>query len=171
MNQSIHRIYVGKDTHKFSAAHMTVFPDGTKERLHGHNFQVTVAFDLTNVEFQSLVDFGMIKQVLSNLCLRWDQQLILAAHCPHFRIQRRDSREIEFELCGKHYVAPADEVLLLPLTNIVVETLAMEFARQFVELLGDRYPAGVVAGLEVTISESHGQGGAYYHRGSGDTLR
>lgn len=30
-----HRIYVGKDAHKFSAAHMTVFPDGKKERLHG----------------------------------------------------------------------------------------------------------------------------------------
>ena len=35
-----HRIFVGKDVHKFSSAHMTVFPDGSKERLHGHNFMV-----------------------------------------------------------------------------------------------------------------------------------
>ena len=37
-NGARHRIFTGKDVHKFSSAHMTVFPDGSKERLHGHNF-------------------------------------------------------------------------------------------------------------------------------------
>ena len=40
-----HRIFVGKDVHKFSAAHMTVFRDGTKERLHGHDYRTEVAIE------------------------------------------------------------------------------------------------------------------------------
>ena len=30
-------IHIRKDHLKFAAAHMTVFPDGGKECLHGHN--------------------------------------------------------------------------------------------------------------------------------------
>ena len=35
-------IKVQKDYLKFSAAHFLIFPDGTAERLHGHNYKVYV---------------------------------------------------------------------------------------------------------------------------------
>ena len=57
MNRAPHRIRVGKDSHKFAAAHMTVFPGGTKERLHGHNFQVHVTVELRDVAFAAFLDF------------------------------------------------------------------------------------------------------------------
>jgi hypothetical protein len=68
---------------------------------------------------------------------------------------------VEFSLCGKRYVFPADEVVLLPLSNIVVETLAAQFARELADSLGPALKRGVVAGMEVTVIESSGQGGSY----------
>ena len=35
-----HRISIAREQYKFSCAHMTVFADGTKERLHGHNYTI-----------------------------------------------------------------------------------------------------------------------------------
>ena len=68
---SRHRIFVSKDVLKFSSAHMTVFPDGTKERLHGHNFQVLLEFELHTMKLASLLDFGLVKQTLAQVCARW----------------------------------------------------------------------------------------------------
>ena len=36
-------IEVDKEYLKFSAAHFLIFPDGSAERLHGHNYRVEVA--------------------------------------------------------------------------------------------------------------------------------
>ena len=40
-----HRISIAREQYKFSCAHMTVFADGTKERLHGHNYTVAIEID------------------------------------------------------------------------------------------------------------------------------
>jgi 6-pyruvoyltetrahydropterin/6-carboxytetrahydropterin synthase len=161
---SIHRIFTGKDVHKFSSAHMTVFPDGTKERLHGHNFQVRVAFDLRTTALASLLDFGEVKRALADQCLAWDQRLLLAEKCPCFKLVREDAGELEFVLCEKRYVVPRDEVVLLPLENIVVETLAEAFAHSLLQRLEGLVQPDVVAGMEVTVEESRNQGGSYYWR-------
>ena len=161
---SNHRIYVGKDAHKFSAAHMTVFPDGTKERLHGHNFQVSVAIDLKDVSFKSFLDFSIIKEALNGQCKALDDRLLLAEKCPHLQIIKSDKVEVEFTLCNKRYVVPADEVLLLPLENIATETLAMEFGKRFVQRLDATLIKRLIVGVEVNITESRGQGGMCYWR-------
>ena len=33
---------IGKESHKFSAAHFTVFSASERERLHGHNYGVSI---------------------------------------------------------------------------------------------------------------------------------
>jgi 6-pyruvoyltetrahydropterin/6-carboxytetrahydropterin synthase len=156
-----HRIFVGKDVHKFSSAHMTVFPDGGKERLHGHNFQVSLAFDLRHTRLEGMVDFGLLKDALAAQCLEWDQRLLLAERCPAFHVLQRSQKELEFELCGKRYVVPSDEVLLLPLENVVVETLAEAFAQALLARLGGALPRDVVERMEVIVTESGGQGGTF----------
>lgn len=156
-----HRIFVSKDVLKFSSAHMTVFPDGTKERLHGHNFQVMLEFELQTIRLASLLDFGVVKQTLAQVCQALDQRLLLGTRCPSFELIRQADGEVEFKLCGKRYVVPADEVELLPLENVVVETLAEEMAFRLVDRLGTHLKQDVVAAMIVTVSESAGQGGSY----------
>ncbi|MBK7861204.1 MAG: 6-carboxytetrahydropterin synthase [Archangiaceae bacterium] len=157
-----HRIFVGKDTHKFSSAHMTVFNDGSKERLHGHNFQVSVAFDLKHTRFGAMLDFGPVKSTLVKLCAKWDQKLLLAEKCPLFTVRTRSAAELDFTLCGKRYVVPMDEVLLLPLDNVVVETMVEQFARELIAELGPLLTPEVVKGVEVMLTESQGQGARFY---------
>ncbi len=162
MRQNRHRIFVGKDVHKFSSAHMTIFPNGTKERLHGHNFQVSLAFDLVDLSAQSFLDFAIIKSALDAQCKAWAERLLLPERSPHFRLVQRSAAELEFVLCGKRYIVPEEEVVLLPLENVVVETLAMQLAIELVPRLGDALSPDKVIGMEVTVAEAAGQGGIYY---------
>jgi 6-pyruvoyltetrahydropterin/6-carboxytetrahydropterin synthase len=157
-----HRLFLGKQNHKFSVAHMTVLPDGSKERLHGHNYQVSMAVDLRDVSFQNFLHFDVFKRALEAQCKAWDEHLLLAEKNPHLEIVRRDAVELEFRLTGKRYVVPADEVVLLPIENVVVETLSVEFCKRFIERMGADLAPRLVAGVEITISETAGQGGTYY---------
>ena len=65
--QRRHRMVVAREQYKFSVAHMTVFPDGTKERLHGHNYQVGAVLELTDISFAHMIAFAPIKDALADL--------------------------------------------------------------------------------------------------------
>jgi 6-pyruvoyltetrahydropterin/6-carboxytetrahydropterin synthase len=158
------RLFVGKDVHKFSSAHMSIFPDGTKEKLHGHNFRVSVALEHADTSVEDMLDLAMVKQALVEQCAAWDQRLLLPARSPLLTLLPRQEDDFEFKLCGRRYVVPADEVLLLPVVNVVVETLAEAFAHALLDRLnrlrGPEQP-GALLGIEVTLTESENQGASY----------
>jgi 6-pyruvoyltetrahydropterin/6-carboxytetrahydropterin synthase len=162
MRGAPHRIFVAKEGFKFSCAHMTVFPDGTKERLHGHNYRVGAALDLADVSFAKLVDFGPLKAAIRELCGEWRERTLIAAANPHLEIAADGPDELEFRLCGQRYVLPRGDVTLLPLDNLVVEQLAALIAARLADRLRPGWPPGVVTGLEVTVLESEGQGATHY---------
>src|SRR5256885_1048746 len=101
---------------------MTVFPDGTKERLHGHNYTVAVAIEVDRVDLAAMIPFSPVKAALAALCAAWKERVLVAENNPHLRIVRDDS-ELEFTLCGERYVMPRGDALLLPIDNISVEAL------------------------------------------------
>lgn len=150
-----HRIRIARAEHKFSCAHMTVFADGSKERLHGHNYTVAVELDVERVELAAMIPFAPIKAALAELCAAWKEHVLLAARNPWFVVVH-DGRELEFTLCSERYVMPRQDALLLPIDNISVEALAAHVA----SLLRERLVAlGAQAlALEVTVEESPGQG-------------
>lgn len=133
---------------------MTVFADGTKERLHGHNYTVAVAIEVARIELDAMLPFASIKAALAQLCAAWKEHVLVASGNPFLRILRDDA-ELEFTLCGERYVMPRGDVLLLPIDNVSVEALAAHVAG---ELRGKLGAAGVAKTLEVTIEESPGQG-------------
>jgi 6-pyruvoyltetrahydropterin/6-carboxytetrahydropterin synthase len=78
-------------------------------------------------------------------------------------MQKNGREEIEFRLCGKRYVLPSDEVVLLKVDNITCERLARAY---FEFLLSDMEPIlkkASVSSMSVYIEESPGQGAAYTH--------
>jgi 6-pyruvoyltetrahydropterin/6-carboxytetrahydropterin synthase len=149
-----HRIAIAREQYKFSCAHMTVFADGSKERLHGHNYTVAVALEVDGIDLQAMIPFAPIKAALAELCGGWKEHVLLAAKNPFFELVR-DEAEIEFKLCGDRYVMPRQDALLLPIDNISVEALAAHIVALLVERLG-RPPHATA--LEVTVEESPGQG-------------
>jgi 6-pyruvoyltetrahydropterin/6-carboxytetrahydropterin synthase len=149
-----HRITIAREQYKFSCAHMTVFADGSKERLHGHNYTIAVALDVDRVDLQSMIPFAPIKAALAELCGAWKEHVLLATKNPFFELIR-DEDELEIKLCGDRYVMPRQDALLLPIDNISVEALAAHIASLLAERLGAPPHARA---LEVTVEESPGQG-------------
>jgi 6-pyruvoyltetrahydropterin/6-carboxytetrahydropterin synthase len=160
--QSPYRIEIARELSKFSCAHMTVFPDGTKERLHGHNYFVGVAVDLSDISFASMVPFAPIKEATLALCSAWKEHVLLAEHNPYFEIVRDSDGELEFRLCGQRYLLPRQDVLLLPIDNVTVEALSAHVAELLIDQLGDVLQGGQVRALEVRVTESPGQGAVRY---------
>jgi 6-pyruvoyltetrahydropterin/6-carboxytetrahydropterin synthase len=148
-----HRISIAREQYKFSCAHMTVFADGTKERLHGHNYTVAVELEIETIELAAMVPFAPIKAELAQLCAAWKEHVLIAAKNPFMEIIRDDD-ELELVLCGDRYVMPRQDALLLPVDNVSVEALAAHVAA----LLRDRIPQAGVRAIAVTVEESPGQG-------------
>jgi 6-pyruvoyltetrahydropterin/6-carboxytetrahydropterin synthase len=153
-----YRIHLKRDRYKFACAHMTVFPDGSKERLHGHNYYVSLTIELRTIDFRSLIDFGPVKEALAELCAEWKEHTLLATENPHFEILHQDDIEIEFTLCKQRYVLPRGDVLLLPIDNLAVEPLSKLACDRLLSSMHDHLPGSVVSALEVTIEENPGQG-------------
>lgn len=152
-----HRISIAREQYKVSCAHMTVFPDGSKERLHGHNYTIAIAIDVDRVDLPSMLPFSPIKAALAELCAAWKERVLVATKNPWFELVRDDD-ELEFRLCGDRYVLPRQDALLLPLDNISVEALAAHIAALLRDRLTTELVGPHVRALEVTVEESPGQG-------------
>jgi len=159
--RAISRLFIAKDEHKFSCAHMTIFADGSKERLHGHNYHVACAVEMDGASRDGLLEFALIKQALTSLCTELREHLLVPASHPQVEVVAQSSDEIELRICARRYVLPSDEVLLLPVRNLVVEELAELLWDRLVERLAAPLRQAGVVTLEVTVTESPGQGATY----------
>ena len=157
-------IHIRKDHLNFAAAHMTVFPDGGKESLHGHNYQVELTVELTEPALARMLSYEVFKQALKTVCRAWDEKVLIAADNPWLKWLPAEADECAFRLCGKRYVLPADEVAMLEVDNISAENLArLLFERFWAELTTDRavpWRERIIA-VSLRIDESRGQGATY----------
>lgn len=135
---------------------MTVFPDGTKERLHGHNYTVALAIEVSQIELAAMIPFAPIKDAIGELCAELKERVLIPTKNPYYQLVRDDG-ELEFRLCGERYVLPRQDALLLPIDNVSVEALASYVATRLLERL-TVLDAPHVKALEVTIEEYPGQG-------------
>jgi len=137
---------------------MTVFPDGTKEALHGHNYQVELTLELKDDSFKGMISFGKLKEILKKISNQWDEKVLIATENPFYKEAKKTKKELEFSLCDKRYVLPLDEVELLPVENIASENLAQHFLSLFVKGFGERELKKVVDWIRIRVDESPGQG-------------
>jgi 6-pyruvoyltetrahydropterin/6-carboxytetrahydropterin synthase len=93
----------------------------------------------------------------------WDEKVLIANRNPFYRLQRQDEHELEFTLCGKRYVLPADEVVVLDTDNISCETLARAYFDSLHAQLPEAFASENIRSVSVYIEESPGQGAAYQH--------
>lgn len=154
-------IRIRKEALKFASSHMTVFPDGTKESLHGHQYLPQVSLRFTRAEFKEFLPFSRIKSAMRKIAALWDEKVLVATRNPHYREVRAEGTEVEFFLCEKRYVLPADEVVFLKVDNITCENLAWAYS-EFIraELEEDLNRDGMLA-ISVLIEESPGQGAGF----------
>ena len=66
-------LYIDKESHKFSAAHYTIFSAEERERLHGHNYRVAVEIEAPLDPDGLVVDFIQVKPYIRAICDELDE--------------------------------------------------------------------------------------------------
>nr|BBH92649.1 6-pyruvoyl tetrahydrobiopterin synthase [Thermogemmatispora argillosa] len=144
---------------QFSAAHFITY-GGKCERLHGHNYGVSVEAEGTLNEDQLVFDFTILKRLTREICQRLNHRFLLPMKNPHIElIASADEWEIRFR--EKRYVFPRADVVELPIDNSTAERLAEYIAQELLEALTP-YNTLNVQTLTVGVSEAPTQM-AYCH--------
>ena len=157
-------IQVDKEYLKFSAAHFLIFPDGSAERLHGHNYRVYVEIEARLSRFGLVLDFQHVKPLVRDLCSELDEHWLVPGDHAELTCELRPDGVAEIRYRERVYTAPASDVLVLPINNTSAENLATYLARELQARLRRDFPDVVVGALEVAVEEAPGQRGVYRYR-------
>jgi 6-pyruvoyltetrahydropterin/6-carboxytetrahydropterin synthase len=116
------RLRIFRDDHNFAAAHF--LPEmGKCERLHGHNYYVTVEILATPGTSSTIIDFNVINPIIKKTCDGLDHRILLARDDARVRLMVTE-REIEAFAGTKRFVFPREDCVILPLPATTVEKLA-----------------------------------------------
>jgi 6-pyruvoyltetrahydropterin/6-carboxytetrahydropterin synthase len=154
-------IELDKEYFKFSAAHFLIFPDGSAERLHGHNYRVFVEIDAALTRFGLVIDFRMVKPVVRELCDALDEHWLVPGLHPVLKHHARADGVTEVRYLERYYAAPTADVLVLPINNTSSENLATWFGHELARRLQARFEDVEVSRLRVAVEETPGQKGVY----------
>ncbi len=135
----------------FSAAHFSIH-DGRSERLHGHNYHVTLGARGPLGPNGTIVDFSSLKTELRALCAQLDERMLVPTRSPHIHVEETTDGVVIVE-GSRRFVIPADDAVLLPVVNTTCECLAAHLLTGLRERLG-----GTAYRLEVGVEETPGQG-------------
>lgn len=155
-------IQISKEYLKFSAAHFLIFPDGSAERLHGHNYRVFVEIDAALSRFGLVMDFKMVKPVIKELVDELDEHWLLPGEHPALTTRLREEDGIcEVRYQDRFYAAPTEDVIILPMNNTSSENLAGWVGRELRRRLSIRFADVSIRRLRVAVEETVGQSGVY----------
>jgi len=155
-------IDLAKENFKFSAAHFLIFPDGSAERLHGHNYRVFVEIEARLSVHGLVLDFKMVKPVVRELCDELDEHWLIPGEHAVLRYGERADGCIEVRYLERYYAAPREDVIVLPINNTSSENLASWFGRELLRRLGTRFPDVEILRLRLAVEETSGQRGVYH---------
>lgn len=151
-------IEICKEDLKFSGAHFTIFSATDRERLHGHNFRVSLDLTAEVGEDGMCFSYVEIKKRLRKLCAELDEYTLLPAQSPYMRVEEQ-GKYYRAEFNGEELLFLKADTLLLPLRNTTVE----EFARYVLERLLDDAPfidGNEISELVMKVSSGPGQWGS-----------
>ena len=153
-------IKVYKQYFNFACSHFLIFADGSREPLHGHNYRVTVQGKSTDLNGDMVFDFLDIKPIVRKICDSLDHKLLLPGENPlvKFSFQEKNLEYITPD--GDFFSFPQQDVLILPLSNISAERLALYLAEKIKKNIKTDYNFNFPY-LEVEVEETPGQSASY----------
>jgi len=126
-------LYIDKESHKFSAAHYTIFSATERERLHGHNYSVSARIVAPMGDNGFSADYNVYKRRIKQLCDQWDEYLLLAADSPH-QIISEEGACYRVQFAREEMLFLRSDALLLPIANATVEEFSHCLLLQLLEL-------------------------------------
>lgn len=153
-------IFIEKEYLKFSAAHFLIFPDGTAERLHGHNYQVTCHVGGALSEHGLVLDFKRVKPVIRELCDELDEHWLIPGEHRELRVVE-DGDHYRVQYRERDYRAPKEDIIILPINNTSAENLSWWVGTQLRDRLLERFPKFPIEEIRVSVEETSGQRGIW----------
>jgi 6-pyruvoyltetrahydropterin/6-carboxytetrahydropterin synthase len=151
-----YRVTVERNTLRFAAAHFAT-GGGACERLHGHNYDVTVEIEGELTDDGWVIDFAVLKSLTRELCQELDHRFLLQRDSKLLDIEEHESKwKIRFGDRG--WVFPKSDVVALPIENSTAEQLARWFADRLRGGLAARGAANLTS-ITIGIEEQPGQAG------------
>jgi 6-pyruvoyltetrahydropterin/6-carboxytetrahydropterin synthase len=156
-------IRIDKDYLKFSAAHFLIFPDGTAERLHGHNYKVFVDIGSQLDACGLVLNFKEVKPLIKKLLDELDEHWIVPGKHPVLRVTERADGVVEVRYQERYYAAPKQDVLVLPIGNTSAENLAGFLGRELLARIATAFPKVRVTDFTLGVEETRGQRGVFHY--------
>jgi 6-pyruvoyltetrahydropterin/6-carboxytetrahydropterin synthase len=152
--QRLTTLYIDKESHKFSAAHYTIFSATQRERLHGHNYSVSARIVAPMGDNGFSADYNVYKTRLASLCQELDEYMILAGDSPYQQVEEAGAcwrvRYAEEEMLFLQ-----SDTLVLPLRNATVE----EFSHYLLQRLLRDSAGEDLREIELCVASGPGQKG------------
>lgn len=109
-----------KENMKFSVGHFTIFSATERERLHGHNFNVSVSITAEVNENGMCFDYSIYKRIVEKNCKSWNEYFVLPTRSPYLTL-REDGKHIYALFNEEQIPFLKSDVLLLDIRNATVE--------------------------------------------------
>lgn len=142
---------------KFSVAHFTIFSATERERLHGHNFNVSAALRAPVGDGGLCFDYNIVKRHLRALCNALDEYVLIAGRSPHLAIDA-DGDNVRIRFASETLLLPASDTLVLPIANVTAEELSAHLLSEL--MAGGLVDEHEVTELTVTVASGPGQSGS-----------
>jgi len=147
-------LLIDKESHKFSAAHYTIFTAQERERLHGHNYSVSARFVAPMGDNGFSADYNVYKSRLKVLCDELDEYMILAGNSLHQSIEQEgENYLVRFAQDEMRFLC--SDTLILPIANATVE----EFSHYLLGRLLEISQGDDLREVEVCVASGPGQKG------------
>ncbi|MEA4977539.1 MAG: 6-carboxytetrahydropterin synthase [Methanomassiliicoccaceae archaeon] len=137
---------------RFSACHFIPRHDKCS-RLHGHSYVVRLKLEGDIGENGMLMDFVVLKKELREIMMLLDHRTLLPSASEDVIITLTET-SVEAVTCGKRYVFPADDVIILDLPNTTAEEMAKLMVHKMINDV--KFPENVRA-VSIGLDEERGQ--------------
>lgn len=147
---------IQKEEFSFSAGHFTIFSATERERLHGHNYYVSVAFTFELKHNGLSFDYRYYKKKIQQICDNLHLNCLLPEFSPYMPITEEGDYWVAIHNKQKMLFLKSD-VIILPLANITIEELAHWFLQQVLSDEND-LTRFCIHGISVKVFNGPGQG-------------
>lgn len=153
-------VNLAKADFKFNAAHFVAF-ENFRERLHGHNYRVSVKLIGSRIRGDGyLIDFGDVKKVTRKICKDINERVLIPtlSDVIDYIYKEDGSLELMCRVDNSKFVFPQDDCAFLPLKHSTAEELCVYLWGQIVSGLGASFLRGRgITTMEITVAEDLAQ--------------
>lgn len=147
-------LYIDKQSHKFSAAHYTIFSATERERLHGHNYSVSARIVAPMGDNGFAADYNVYKTRLANICEALDEYMLLAGDSPYQQIEEAGAC-YRVSFAAEQMLFLQSDTQVLPIRNATVEEFSYYLLQRLLELSADDQ----LQEIELCVASGPGQKG------------